>query len=224
MKRLWLGGALVAASLLIACSSSTGGNSADSGSDATIVAPSDDGGGTADTGTQCATPLCAGNCCTAGSICISDSAGNKSCAVACTHSSECAAPTNCCAMLGDAGAGGVCAPSQLGGCLCETVADCANLGVSCAPYAVNDVSSSVYVCKPQDSQPWDGCFNPSNTCPTGYSCWRDHKGNTFCARSCITSATCGNPGNACCYGTDAGAGCANYNTSCGGPGGCMPCE
>jgi hypothetical protein len=110
-------------------------------------------------------------------------------------------------MPADGGANGVCAAAAVGtSCLCATDTDCAPFDLpdeltSCAPYAVNDVSSGSYVCKKGDSLAWDGC-TAEGACPTGYSCWDDSRGNTFCARSCVSSATCGNPGGACCYGAE----------------------
>lgn len=240
MNRISLGAALTSLSL-ISCSTTTTGSARDAGSDGTTPIAdagddTEDGGARVmdggDAAGECAIP-CGGDCCNTGSVCVSDSAGNKSCAVSCTTSSTCAAPTDCCAVL-DGGTSGVCAANVIGvtSCICVTDADCtrfesSNAQTSCAPLAANDVSSGVYVCKPGDAKSWDGCSAGGAACPANYSCWTDRRGNAFCTHSCTSNAACGNAGVACCYGADAGSSCVEneYNQGCGdGPGGCMPCQ
>jgi hypothetical protein len=104
------------------------------------------------------------------------------------------------------------------------LARCANSagGPSCAPVADNGVvAARAMVCRPNDGAAYHGCqFIANNGCDSGYDCWRDRLGNEFCARSCNSSADCGNAGIACCNTT---ARCNRLIGSCGGAGACMPC-
>lgn len=215
--------------LLAACSSSStpSGGTSDSGtSDATVTDSGGDAANDTDSG-DAASPCqaCPVACCGAGEACVSDALGNKSCTLQCTHSSECTVGTNTC-CLPDAVGQGLCGAPVAGKCLCATAADCTTAlgGPSCAPAAISDVATGNYVCKPADGLAWDGC-QYGYQCPTGYSCWGITSTDGFCARNCETSATCGNPGNACCVDPDAGAVCVSAQDAvpCTGPGACMPC-
>ena len=175
------------------------------------------------------TQACGGTCCAASAICITDATGNLSCATRCRHTTECASALDCCSTLFDAAgtrvADGACIPATATSeCRCSVHSDCAGLTgrTACGPIVAGDIiQSTIHVCVPDDSGPWHGCYIAS--CGAGYDCWSDPAGNYVCARSCASSASCGNPGTACCITTTARASCHNTFTACGGAGGCMPC-
>ncbi len=204
-------------------SSSSSSSGAGSSSSSGASSSSSSGSGVCPAGET----ACGAMCCTSGSVCLTDQAGNESCAKSCAKSSDCASPNGCCALLMSGGAG-ACVAYQTGySCLCAVNRDCSTAigGPACAPYVKNDVvSAKDFVCKPNDAQPWDGCDTGAGCCPNGYDCWADSAGRSYCARSCSNDSECGNVGVACCTGSGAPAAtCNNCVFTCGGNGGCTAC-
>ncbi len=206
---------------MVACSSaSSGGSPTDGGSESASGSDASDGGG------GCAIP-CASQCCNADAVCVSDMAGNKTCAVSCTDSKACPPASPCCGPGGESKTG---ATDQWAGlpstfyatavCRCVTGAACGS-GV-CGPQTDSTGNPfGPYVCKPNDSKPYDGCGGcPHCGSAPGLNCWNDPTaGDAICAKSCNTNVDCGDAGNVCCK----PATCGNCLNSCGGSGMCGPC-
>lgn len=155
---------------------------------------------------------------------------SSSCA---NQSSQALSASQCCCPAGQ-----TCDPENNGACVpaCTSKADCAtsDRGHACAPVAVNDVAGTRYVCRPHDGMAWHGCLYTANTfsadqvsCAPGYECWAplstEDWSNGFCTRSCSSAVTCG---TACCAGACRTGLVHSSSTefSCGGSGGCMPCQ
>ena len=244
MTKLYRSSLLLATALFAAaCASSNSGGSAGGGGEAGSGGSggsAGQGGAGGQGGVACAEALCGGKCCSAGTACVNgaccakpcasqccgnnatcvqDAAGNESCMVACADASGCPASAKYCVALQDAQgafAGGGCFSDATGmTLLCANASHCL-ANQACAPNAASDVPVGPFICKPNDGTAWGGC-NGSVTCGTGYDCWLDVRGNSFCARSCTSAATCG--AGATCNRSMA---CNNAVFGCGGPGGCVP--
>jgi len=155
----------------------------------------------------CPTPLCAGTCCAADSICVQDQGGHDFCAVKCFASRDCTGTDPCCEPVVDNGnysGHGVCQPNPTASgwysCLCSLKSDCA-AGGSCVPLVDSaGFISGPYLCLLDDGQSHHGCAGEGipMSCPSAQYCSRDSVGNDFCSTPCTTNAMCGNLGVACC--------------------------
>jgi hypothetical protein len=176
--------------------------------------------GTCLNGACCANP-CAAQCCAAGALCVQDGAGNKSCATACTDSTQCPASAPCCGPGSPAAEGTLpsswaCLPSGFYAsgeyCRCSVSSSCSS--GACAPLT-DSLGNPVgpLVCKANDGAPYDGCHGALTSCGGAYCCVTDTNANEFCALPCANASNCG------------AAKCNAYsfaNTTCSGPTACGP--
>lgn len=141
---------------------------------------------------------CGAVCCNAGSVCIADAAGNRSCAQRCTASSQCPASANCCRVLADAttrqplpyGACGAFVAGQTS-CMCASATECGS-GAGCTPVVGSDgIPQRPYRCTTDSCTPYGHCTGITGSCPNGYCNLCDAQGRCYCAAVCTSAAMCG---------------------------------
>lgn len=155
------------------------------------------GGGTCINGACCGVDqACGAVCCNAGSVCISDRAGNRACATTCGGNAECPASAPCCRALADQASGaplgyGACGVFVAGetACRCSTPSECG--GGGCTPYVnTAGVPQRPMICTADGCGPYQHCTG-FGSCPNGYCNMCDSVGNCYCAQVCTSSAMCG---------------------------------
>jgi len=201
--------------------SSSSGGAHDSGSSSGSLVQ--DSGSLPDTSIPCPNgPLCAGSCCNANALCVTDMAGNQSCAIKCTTGADCtSAASPCCAVIPGVKGTQVCLPNDtVAGqqCACAKTTDCTS--GCCAPVADSTGNPiGPYVCKPADGKPYD--CSPDTACAPTASCSSGYcpiqvtgNGSCVCSEPCTNSSQCGTGGGTCA---------TLMNGTCNtAPGACLP--
>lgn len=173
-------------------------------------------------GSCCSTSqACGAVCCTSGSLCVRDAAGNRSCAQRCATNSECPGRVGerCCMVLESATTQtsirdyGACGTFVAGStlCRCATGSDCGS--GACTPSVNADGTPAYpYHCTQPGCAPYGRCTGTFSSCGEGYCNLCDAQGNCFCAQVCMNDAMCGSA-RCVVYGRSIGS-CPNSQMAC----------